>query len=120
MSRKCRAGRLLTAWSGTEIPYLCGFSRPHIERHEPWASDDEMTALATPATVPEGEITVASKDELHAAPLSGKRLLAPVERSLTGSPSAESSTTDDGSTWMLVVAGEAYRMCSVVAGHALL
>src|SRR5262249_9771971 len=29
-----------------------------------------------PATVNEGEITVASKDELHAARLSGKRLLA--------------------------------------------
>src|SRR5215467_4685643 len=29
-----------------------------------------------PATVNEGEITVASKEELHAAPLSGKRLLA--------------------------------------------
>jgi hypothetical protein len=51
-------------------------------------SDAEMTALATPATVTEGEITVASKDELHAASLSGKRLLAPVERGLTGSPSA--------------------------------
>jgi hypothetical protein len=29
-----------------------------------------------PATVNEGEIAVASKDELHGAPLSGKRLLA--------------------------------------------
>ena len=29
-----------------------------------------------PATVDEGEIAVASKEELHAAPLSGKRLLA--------------------------------------------
>ena len=29
-----------------------------------------------PATVSEGEIAVASKEELHAAPLSGKRLLA--------------------------------------------
>ena len=29
-----------------------------------------------PATVNEGEIAVASKEELHAAPLSGKRLLA--------------------------------------------
>ena len=29
-----------------------------------------------PATVLEGEIAVASKDELHAAPFSGKRLLA--------------------------------------------
>ena len=29
-----------------------------------------------PATVTEGEIAVALKDELHAAPLSGKRLLA--------------------------------------------
>jgi hypothetical protein len=30
----------------------------------------------TPATVNEGEIAVASNEELHAAPLSGKRLLA--------------------------------------------
>jgi hypothetical protein len=29
-----------------------------------------------PATVNDGEVAVASKDELHAAPLSGKRLLA--------------------------------------------
>ena len=29
-----------------------------------------------PATVNDGEIAVASKEELHAAPLSGKRLLA--------------------------------------------
>ena len=29
-----------------------------------------------PATVNEGQIAVASKEELHAAPLSGKRLLA--------------------------------------------
>ena len=29
-----------------------------------------------PATVSDGEIAVASKEELHAAPLSGKRLLA--------------------------------------------
>ena len=29
-----------------------------------------------PATVNEGEIAVASNEELHAAPLSGKRLLA--------------------------------------------
>jgi hypothetical protein len=29
-----------------------------------------------PATVSEGELAVASKEELHAAPLSGKRLLA--------------------------------------------
>ena len=29
-----------------------------------------------PASVTDGEITVASKEELHAAPLSGKRLLA--------------------------------------------
>ena len=30
----------------------------------------------TPATVNDGEVAVASKAELHAAPLSGKRLLA--------------------------------------------
>ena len=39
-----------------------------------------------PATVSDGEIVVASNEELHAAPLSGKRLLAlwnalPVSRS---------------------------------------
>src|SRR3984893_16929375 len=36
-----------------------------------------MTRCREPlATVTEGEIAVASKEELHAAPLSGKRLLA--------------------------------------------
>ena len=30
----------------------------------------------TPATVSDGEIVVASKEELHAVPLNGKRLLA--------------------------------------------
>jgi hypothetical protein len=30
----------------------------------------------TPATVSDGEIVVTSKEELHAAPLNGKRLLA--------------------------------------------
>jgi hypothetical protein len=34
-----------------------------------------------PATVNDGEVAVASKEELHAAPLSGKRLLGAVERS---------------------------------------
>jgi len=34
-----------------------------------------------PATVNDGEIAVASNEDLHAAPLSGKRLLATVERS---------------------------------------
>ena len=29
-----------------------------------------------PATINDGEVAVASKEELHAAPLSGKRLLA--------------------------------------------
>jgi hypothetical protein len=33
-----------------------------------------------PATVSEGEIAVASKDELHTAPLSGKRLLTRTAR----------------------------------------
>ena len=37
-----------------------------------------------PAAVNEGEIAVASNEELHAAPLSGKRLLAFVERSARG------------------------------------
>jgi hypothetical protein len=39
--------------------------------------DDGITLCReAPATVSEGEIVVASKDELHAAPLNGKRLLA--------------------------------------------
>ena len=39
--------------------------------------DDGITLYReAPATVNEDEIAVASKEELHAAPLSGKRLLA--------------------------------------------
>src|SRR5499433_46133 len=39
--------------------------------------NDGITLCREPsATVNEGEIAVASKEELHAAPLSGKRLLA--------------------------------------------
>jgi hypothetical protein len=34
-----------------------------------------------PATVDDGEIAVASNEELHAAPLSGKRLRCPVSKS---------------------------------------
>src|SRR5499427_822916 len=39
---------------------------------------DDGVALCrkTPATVSEGEMVVTSKEELHAAPLNGKRLLA--------------------------------------------
>jgi hypothetical protein len=39
-------------------------------------NDGITVYLEAPTTVNEGEITVASNDELHAAPLSGKRLLA--------------------------------------------
>jgi hypothetical protein len=40
------------------------------------ANDGITLCREAPATVNEGEIAVASKEELHAAPLSGKRLLA--------------------------------------------
>jgi hypothetical protein len=38
--------------------------------------DDGIRLCEAPATVNDGEVAVASKEELHAAPLSGKRLLA--------------------------------------------
>jgi hypothetical protein len=39
--------------------------------------NDEITlSREAPSTVTEGEIAVTSNEELHAAPLSGKRLLA--------------------------------------------
>ena len=40
------------------------------------ANDGITLCRAAPAEMTEGEIAVASKEELHAAPLSGKRLLA--------------------------------------------
>jgi hypothetical protein len=40
------------------------------------ANDGITLSRGTPAATTEGEIAVASKEELHAAPLSGKRLLA--------------------------------------------
>src|SRR5438552_8720683 len=40
------------------------------------ANDGITLSRGAPAAMTEGEIAVASKDELHAAPLSGKRLLA--------------------------------------------
>src|SRR5438552_16685304 len=40
------------------------------------ANDGITLCPEMPAAVNEGEIAVASKEELHAAPLSGKRLLA--------------------------------------------
>jgi hypothetical protein len=40
------------------------------------ANDGITLCRETPVTMTEGEIAVASKEELHAAPLSGKRLLA--------------------------------------------
>jgi Protein of unknown function (DUF3489) len=39
-------------------------------------NDGITTCREAPASFTDGEIAVASKDELHAAPLSGKRLLA--------------------------------------------
>src|SRR6476660_2068721 len=39
-------------------------------------NDGIALCRAAPATVNDGEVAVASKEELHAAPLSGKRLLA--------------------------------------------
>jgi hypothetical protein len=39
-------------------------------------NDGITLSREAPATMTEGEIAVASKEELHAAPLSGKRLLA--------------------------------------------
>src|SRR5690242_13417267 len=40
------------------------------------ANDGITMSRGAPATMTEGEIAVASKEELHAAPLSGKQLLA--------------------------------------------
>src|SRR5947209_9888066 len=40
------------------------------------ANDGITLSRGAPAAITEGEIAVASKEELHAAPLSGKRLLA--------------------------------------------
>src|SRR5438874_9520669 len=40
------------------------------------ANDGITLSRGTPAAVTEGEIVVTSKEELHAAPLNGKRLLA--------------------------------------------
>ena len=40
------------------------------------ANDGITLSRGTPAAMTEGEIAVTSKEELHAAPLSGKRLLA--------------------------------------------
>ena len=39
-------------------------------------NDGITLSREAPATVNDGEVAVASKEELHAAPLSGKRLLA--------------------------------------------
>jgi hypothetical protein len=40
------------------------------------ANDGITLSRGAPAALTEGEIAVASKEELHAAPLTGKRLLA--------------------------------------------
>src|SRR5262249_4362145 len=59
-----------------------GGSRPPDQPGEPTmrsyiiGNDGIVPCRKAPATVSEGEIVVASKEELHAAPLSGKPLLA--------------------------------------------
>jgi hypothetical protein len=57
-------------------------SRPRIDQENPLmriyiiGNDGVTLCPEMPATMTQGEIAVASKEELHAAPLSGKRLLA--------------------------------------------
>ena len=48
------------------------------------ANDGITLCPEIPTAMTEGEIAVASKEELHAAPLSGKRLLALWKRSARG------------------------------------
>ena len=45
------------------------------------AKDGITLSRGAPAAITEGETAVASKEELHAAPLSGKRAFGSVERS---------------------------------------
>jgi hypothetical protein len=55
--------------------WVTGGSRCRVNQ-ENIGSDGITLCRETPAAAAEGEIAVASKEELHAAPLSGKRLLA--------------------------------------------
>src|SRR5437868_15521515 len=73
-------------WSGfgrqREREWVTSGNRPRDKSGEPTMriyviGNDGITLCREPlATVSEGEIAVTSKEELHAAPLSGKRLLA--------------------------------------------
>jgi hypothetical protein len=62
--------------------WVTGGSRHRVNQEDPpmriyIIGNDGITLYReVPTTVSEGEITVASNEELHAAPLSGKRLLA--------------------------------------------
>jgi hypothetical protein len=56
------------------------------------ANDGITLCPEIPTAMTEGEIAVASKEELHAAPLSGKRLLA-LWNALPSVESAERSAT---------------------------
>jgi hypothetical protein len=49
-------------------------------------NDGITLSCEAPATVNDGEIAVASNEELHAAPLNGKRLLALWNASVSGLP----------------------------------
>jgi len=62
--------------------WVTGGSRCRVNQENPpmriyiIGNDGITLCREAPATVNEGEIAVASKEDLHAAPLSGKRLLA--------------------------------------------
>ena len=64
-----------------------------------------------PATVNDGEIAVASKEELHAAPLSGKRLLA-LWNALPGAET-EGATVDEVAN---VTGGQRHTVRGVFSG----
>jgi hypothetical protein len=59
------------------------------------ANDGITLCPEMPAAMTEGEIAVTSKEQLHAAPLNGKRLLA-LWNALPGARSEERSATDLG------------------------
>jgi hypothetical protein len=62
--------------------WVTGGSRCRVNQENPpmriyiIGNDGITLCRKAPAIVSEGEVAVASKEELHAAPLSGKRLLA--------------------------------------------
>jgi hypothetical protein len=67
--------------------WVTGGTRRRVNQENPpmriyFIGNDGITLCReAPTTVNDGEVAVASKEELHAAPLSGKRLLGAVERS---------------------------------------